>query len=348
MEIKNIIIHELKKESTENQGEAVLSKTTLEINDKTSELLEALDNLFTNGGSAFSHGVFDLDEGRQFPSSFFEYIQDPSAESMVEFSKKMMYLLRDMVSSSAAKGGYFVFADYLSERGDFFSIYFLRNTTAFNFTKESENPSFEIESVEHLDISKLAMACQIDIQKYYTGDGNFLRFTKNPRLQDVSNYFYDWIAVDEELLLSTKVYTQELLDMTNYMDRPINEDTGEFMERDEFKQKVYDCTMENAQKSVNLKELGQKLYPEKDTYFQEYAKQNNYRIDVDFKPDTKTMKKFHRVETSSDNIKLGFEIEDINKKVFFDPDEHGKIIINSETLVNKIRDYLDMAEGEKF
>ncbi len=339
MEIKHIIIHELQKEAADKSGRPATSQKTLQMDEKAAELAERLDSLFNSGNAQQAHGVFDLGEEKQYPPLFFDYIQSPDEEGFVNFTKKSLFVLNDIITSTAAKGGYFVFMDYQSDAGEFFGIFLLRNSSSFHFNRTGPEQAFEIDSVEHLDLDKFSMACRIDIQKYYTGEGNYLIFTKNSRLSDLSNYFYEWLAVDEEMLHTTKRYTEELLAMTDEMECPLDKE-GKEIPREEFRHQVYEYVKESDNKRVNIPDLSKKIFPEKDNYFMNYAKENNFTIDVDFRPDPKTMKKFHRIEAWADNIKIGFEIADLDVNVMIDPEDSSKIIIRSEKLVAKIREQI--------
>jgi nucleoid-associated protein YejK len=340
MEIKFVIIHELKKTQSDREASKKLSQNILDNNLKVIEFVTKLHDLFTNHVYNYTHAVFEELSERKFPEKFKKFYNNQSKESFIAFTKEMMDELISKVENTTAKGGFIVFALYNIGK-PLFTINMLRETQGYTFLdNESDiiNPTY----IDHLDLDKLTMACQIDLNKYYEKQDKYLKFTKNSRMNDVSDYFYKWIAIDKEKLTNTKIYNDVFVEIINNIKTPVSD--GIEISRDEFKKQCLNYIKSIPDNIINLSTMGEHFYPENPTYFLEFASENDWIIDSEFKKHSHTLTKLWKFDTEVDNIRLAFRYVDFtsNKIKIINND---KIIITSLKLAERIKAKIDEEEN---
>ncbi|MCX6154081.1 MAG: hypothetical protein NT007_07975 [Candidatus Kapabacteria bacterium] len=343
MNLQFAIIHELKKDQAAQQGDKRLSTNLLNLDDKNIEFIIKLNDLFANHVYNYTHAIFDKEEKQVFPKKFKEFYDNQNQERFKKFTIEIMDKLVDEVKNTRAKGGYIVFAKYIISQKSIFSICMLRETNGFTFTEDKSN-NINPTSVEHLDLDKLTMACQIDLNKYEINKEKYLKFTKNTKMSDVSDYFYKWIAIDFTSKSESKICNEKLIDIINNISLPIIE--GNELSRDDFRKKSLEYINSRPDNLISLQSLGEHFYIDNPQSFFDYATENQIEIDTEFRKHPQTLKKLWKFDTEIDNIRLGFRYDDYRKgKIKLDPTDKSKITITSEKLVERIRAEIDEEEN---
>ncbi|MEI6091441.1 MAG: hypothetical protein WCR42_13385 [bacterium] len=320
LELEYLVIHQLIKEPTKADAICKLSDQLLSLEQINKDFVEKLHDLFTNHVYNYTHALFESNE-EKFPKELNKFLIKPDDASFLLLTKNIMNLLVKEVKSTAAKGGYIVFAKYKSNK-ELFTINILRETKGFTLIdKDSKgiNPGF----INHLDLDKLAMACQIDINKLSIKQEKYIRITKNQKMADVSKYFYNWLAIDFEKISNTKENNEKLLDIVNTIDElPIIDDIR--ISRDEFKKQILNYVKSKPDKNINLKDMGSHFYPDNPNKLLDFAQTNEMSIDTEFKYHQATLKKLVKFDVEVDNIRLAFSYED---------KQMGKIKIKGDTII---------------
>ncbi len=333
MQINHIIIHELIKEQYSTQARVELSSATLMVDDKVSSLIEKLNERFSISSRAgVTYGIFADDEALLFPQKYKGYHQNQIVDSFVDMTSSVMNDLRDQVMNiPLAKGGYLVFADYQLNNQNYFGIFLIRNTSGMLFSKDHSLDTYRINSVTHIDLEKIAMGCRINQKSFEVNEVRYLSFIKKD-ISDVSGYFINWICAVE--LINNQVYTETLYKIANHISLPRDEDDAEFISREEFKKKIHDISLNSPNETINLADLSSILYGNAQT-IQQFAEENNYEIDSEFKPDRRILKKFTNISVNEDGIKLEFTFKDFNDKITV-IDNH-QVVIESQRLAAEIQ-----------
>lgn len=318
--LEYVVIHQLLKEQTKSVATCKLSKQLLPIDDTNKEFVGKLHDLFTNHVYNYTHALFESNK-QKFPKELNTFIKKQDNKSFLLFTENIMKLLVEEVKNTQAKGGYIVFAKYHNTK-NLFTINILRETKGFRLIDEesnSINPGF----IRHLDLDKLAMACQIDLDKLSINQDKYIRITKNQKMADVSKYFYKWLAIDQEKISNTKENNEKLLDIINSIDElPIVD--GKQISREEFKKQILNYIKIKPDKNINLKDIGLYFYPENQNILLDFAQAHDINIDIEFKYHSATLKKLVKFDVEVDNIRLAFSFED---------KQMGKIRINGNTVI---------------
>jgi len=338
MDVKRAIVHHLIKRDGEQKARIELSEKLLDIDEMASELMKKLDGSYKK--MSITYAVFNLTDGRIFPKEFGSYIKSQTDAQFLEYSKKSAVNLRDQIENIApAKGGFLVFSEYEVQYGRFVSVFLIRDTVGMLFKRDTASSTFRIDPTKHLDLDKLAMACRINLNKYFSNNGKYLSFIKK-KLSDISEYFINWIAAIERE--SNKTFTQDFYELTNLVDCPAD-DEGQSISRDLFRKQIYDYVNTSPTRRVNLMELSKHFY-DNEQYLLGFAEQHNIVMDTEFKPDARVMKKFIRIDIQSDGIHMRFSRGELKTKVRFDKDNENVVIIESEKFANALREEVSQNE----
>ncbi len=333
MELKKIIIHELIKEQKLTLANEYLSSSVYDINGDTIDLADRLNRSFIR--DSITYAIFKIEEGDKFPNYFSHYqLSGQQNLDFVTFTRSAIMNLKQIISPIIfASGGYFVFAEYQEGNINYVSVFLIRDEKGLVFRKKQDGKGFEINSVSHLNTSKLAMGCRINIDRYKNNDGKYLALIKN-KSRELSDYFNRWISTDQPE--SSSEYTDTLYQIVSNITPPINPETGNNYEIDEFRKKVHDYVNNHPSKMVNVSELSYYFYHDNDT-IPFYAQENNFPIDSEFKADGRKLRKFWRLEVNGDGIQLKFSRGDLNTKVRFSEENPDMILIESKKFATKFK-----------
>lgn len=339
MELNNIIIHELKKESGTNETELIRSDELTEINDNSIGLVSALNNSYNN--DKILYAVFDKSEGKYFPEKFQEYKDSTQNNAeFISFTRNVIGNLETLIKPvTLATGGYFVFAEYVSHTNDFLGVFLIRDTEGKTLSK-TEN-SFSIDSVEYVDTSNLAMACRINNGKYDIDEENYLSLTQL-RQQDISEYFKNWISIEQ--IETSSEYTKQLYDIISQIERPINPNTETEYEIENFRNLVYSYASSSPNRTINLRDLSQHFYDDPNT-ISDYAMNNDIAIDTEFRYNSRQLKRFIKLEVNRDGINFKISRGAFDDKVRFSDEDDSLVIIESATFANALRNEIDNANN---
>src|SRR5690554_6924139 len=206
MELKNIVLHHIKRIENQNP-ELNISNNLLDKDNAT--VIAFVKKLIKNFGERNpTYGTFQEDV-LAYP--FQELVKDYRVEdSFLNFSEKSMKLLEKEIKVPKAKGGYVVFLHYSQSEIDFLITIMLDK--ADQFTINDDN--LDIKKLKVLDIDKIARANRINLNKWANGDDLYLSFIKGTR--DVSGYFQKFIGSTD--LTSSKKNSQNLKNaLSKYM-----------------------------------------------------------------------------------------------------------------------------------
>ena len=187
MEIKSVVVHEIKKAEKTTVAEVTLTNTALDhTNAKIIDMVKKLDESFNK--KTLKRAKFSED-------GFKKVIPDFTAIDLLKKSKELTTNLKASIQTiSAAKGGYLLFCEYVSSIS-FFAVYLIRDTKSPLFKLKEDN-SWDVIDLQHLDIDHFAMGVKINLnQLNVQSDDRYVALIKGNT--DVSGYFENWIGIDD-------------------------------------------------------------------------------------------------------------------------------------------------------
>ena len=332
--LKYLIVHELKKNVTETKATVVTSEDVLPKDERSINLVSELNLRYSKQrNTKITYATFDKPNENKFPKEFIKYHSNPSKDNFISFSKESINNLRERIESNApAKGGYLVFADF-EEYGHYVGVYLIRNTNGMLFKKKSDSDRFEINPAIHIDFEKMAMACRINIDKYEDEDGRYLGFI-DVKKDEVSKFFNNWISSkDQEDNITDSKHL--LYDILKHIDTPKDENDTP-LNREVFLEDVQKFINNSPNRVVELKALSSEFYDNED-FIHDFVLENGITINSQFKADSGILKRFINIKVQAEKISLSFPPKLYNDKVKIDDTNEDMIVITSKTLAEKIR-----------
>ena len=335
--IHHITIHELQKEADESGAKVFLSQYTMPVEERAQALSDKLHDTFVRKEDTLQ-GYLSSPEDALFPGYFQILVENGmTEEAFLSFSKETMNALQlTLQGVLGAKGGYLVYIDYTEEltHQRVLGIFLVRDTEGMVFSKKEEAKAFALNTVTYLNTEKLAMACRIIVDKFKAGEGRCVELIKHAKSQKaISEYFIQWIGLERPE--SSKELTQSFLEMVNELPMPVDEETGEAMQEQQFHEKVLQFANSSPQKVINIEEFEQEFYRNENPA-QQYLQDHQVEMDNEFRFDKKTLNQFYNHKINADKIYLYFNSGHLKDGAIVV--EGNRIIINSESLADQILD----------
>lgn len=327
MEIKNAIIHNVRKEL---KGDAIIeySRETLNLRDKKCQSL--FEELYTFFSKSLKYGIFSSKEDTLFHKKFNDYLNS-TKKDFISLSKDVLPDLKTRMDSiPQSKGGYVIFAEITSQNEEFFVIFVVRDKAGKQFSYKDN--TMQINEVIHIDTNKLAMACRINVQSYQNEKDRYLAFLSTTQ-DEASKYFQKWVGAEAQS--KSQEDTKALRNIINNIEIPVDEN-GTAVSREKFRERLYELCSKKHSKNINLRAVSEEVWRDPD-YISNYASQNGIIINDEFTADDAELKKLHKFSIFSDNIKLDFPPDYIGCKVYTDSKEDDIVIIKSKAFADKLR-----------
>jgi len=324
MQINTLIIHEVIKEANTTKASVYLSEETLDVTD------ENIQNIVTSLESSFNKKT--LRRAKLSEDGFKSKIDDFTNYDLVNISKDLTTTLKDNIQNiSASKGGYLVFAEYENNH-NFLAVFLVRNTDGTRLVQRGN--SYDLNSTQYLDIEHFAMGAKINLSLLNSGSNDrYISLAKGNT--DISGYFENWIGLDDSKQEDKDA--EALYEMSNHITLP------DGVERDELKKMIHDFAKTRPSKIINLIELSQFLYDDKNI-ISDYCISNDIDMDGEFKLTGRNLSKFYKVSVRADNIELSAPRSSFNPNMIDIYED--KVIINSRALVQQIQANMQTNEDD--
>jgi nucleoid-associated protein len=197
MDIKQAVIHELKKESGTKTVDIKPAGKLLSINSPfVNELVVELDKLYGSKGNNSIYGTFSRKNvTNEFPSYTDHYLENELDDRFLALSARCLAeLAREASAEQFSTGGYIVFARY-KEKDDFLLIAMIKDKQGLQV-----NDDLEPVGVTSIDLSKIHQAARINLNLYANNSNNeetsendeakcYLSFVSPRTNHEVSGYF---------------------------------------------------------------------------------------------------------------------------------------------------------------
>lgn len=322
LELKFLVIHELIKERFVTKCDYFLSDSVLNSDGSNIELCTELHSSF-NQDNYVSASISD--SNNEFNDYLKRIVTRYDKKKMLEFTRTYTMKLADQIKNvPGAIGGYILYGIYKIDNKDYFSIYLLRNNKGKLFRRNAN--VIEVRDIKYLNTEKLAMACNINMQRYNDNHEKPLRFISKKR-DEVSGFFYKWIGIKE--IENSKEYTEKFREIIENIDPPINPETNEPYSREVWQKKAADF-VKTQNKTINLREISKHFYDDSEK-LPNFASDNGIEIDNEFRAHSKELYKLIKHFIKSGSIELKYSVGDKKEQII--RTDGNKLIIESEELV---------------
>lgn len=355
MEIKQVVIHELLKESGTQEADKHLAKKLLNTQSSLVEkLVIALDKLYGTKGNNAIYGTFSRqDTTNEFPDYTDQYIAEESDDHFLDLSWRCLAeLVREARAQQSSTGGYIVFARYKSNQ-DFLLIAMIKKKDGLNV-----NENLEPEGVIEIDLSKIHQAARINLSTYINistlsqdeqleiEDKSYLSFVSPTTNKEVSGYFIK--ALDcMDGVRSGKATATAFSVVDNYCKS--NSELKEFRAKakDSLIQYFEECLKKNPDSEpatlAGVEHSFRQVVPGEKAHligdFSQFANSEDNKLPDKFDVNKAEVQKRTRIRAKTDNWQLSFERKALgtndNSPLYFDGED--KLIIKcSEDLKKQI------------
>lgn len=296
MELKNIILHHIKRE--ENQSPILnISDHLLDKNNTiVREFVEKLVKSF--GSKNPTYGTFQEDI-LAYPFQNLVKIYRSNYD-FLNFSIDSMKLLEKEIQVPQAIGGYVVFTHYEQNGIEFLITIMLDKSEQFTINDDN----LDIKKLKTLDIDKLARANRINLNKWESEVDLYLAFIKGTR--DVSSYFQKFIGNTD--LTSSKKNSQNLKEaISKYM--RVNGFDEETKERVNSQISTYLANQFKADLDVELNAISAQLNQTvPDSFIKFIQNDSDLEVSGNFRLSRKAdFNVFHRAKLTGNGFKFEFE-----------------------------------------
>jgi nucleoid-associated protein len=336
MNLTRAIIHEIIKQPQVNGANSFLSQILLPVNPNTIRLAQSLNNAFSKDD--ISYGNFEINNNL-FYSDFMLHQGALTDASIVTFTQEVTTRLSATLSVTFfAKGGFFVFCEYDLNGIRFIGVYLVRDVEGVLFNKDNVNHTFQINQVRYLDTNKLAMGARINLEKLTNADHNHIALTKSNQA-DISEYFIDWIGITRPE--SNADFTNKLFQIISSINRPVNPETGNQYDLNEFREVAFNLIKASPNRVVNLRDLSVSIFGDDNTLIA-FAEESGHELDHEFRYDGRALNRFKRITANRDGIRLSFAIGDLDRKVTLSNTDNDLVTIRSRSLAESIRQQINL------
>lgn len=339
LNLKKLIIHEIKKKEKTREVELDLESNCLDVTDfKRTELVEKLVSAIKRTQENFTTAKFEMSE--RFPKMLEEYLpediesDDSTDEQFAEFSRQSAELLASfMKEEQAAKGGYLIFTEYILQQKLYISIFLVRDTDREIFQKI--NGVLDVTKTKITDVDKLALACRISISEFLGNNLSPLTMI-NAQSREVSNYFANWLGSTNKV--TSDESTSIFIETVHQMEMPLNED-GNQMSVEEFDQKLFNMINDDSQKNIRHGNISTHLFGNPDA-IGDFFEKEHVPLAPEIKASRKSLKQLIEVNANDGRLKLQIPKGDLNRKVILSK-EDKKVIIESAEIFDEVSKYFD-------
>ena len=319
MEIKGIIIHDLKKDTGFNARKKA-AKKPLTIKDKHKDFMTEVKEVYYKKSNPI-YGVFDsastsypyqtfLDQYLKEEISFYHF----TCQALDHFEKKINEITQ-------ATGGYILFCHFKTTE-EFMAVIVLNDKAIYIMDDE-----MDIDTNAALDIEKLDVANFSNCTKWDNNEDVYLSFTRGRK--NVSNYFKEFIGCTD--YTSAKESSEKLKKaLGDYL-------LGQGMDKEKIeavKSEVFSyCEKRMKDKDdISLSAISALINQDQPELFKEFAASEKYEVSSVFKGHP-TLKSLRYYSYKSQELTIVFDSKLLDKKVVYDS-------ATNELLIKEVPDRL--------
>ncbi|MDR2912516.1 MAG: nucleoid-associated protein [Alistipes sp.] len=315
IDLKNIVIHRITKTKGLNTGNIKCNQAVLPITDVEKQFIARITDSFQKNSSP-TYGTFN-GENDDFNKQLCDF-KDKKCE-FLKFTRNAMFLYRKVINASAgATGAFMVFAHYKNTTNNnfYFLILAIDNKPGYSL-----NDSLTIKSIQNLDLSKIDLACRINLSRWQnfldnkeTDSKTYLAFVKGKK--GISDYFMNkFVGCCNKQ--TNEVASVNLLNAINgyCKQKEYDEDKTK-----EVRSRVFRHAMDRmtANQEILLDSLSAIVNGDDPREFAEFAGQEEYGVGPIISGHKKTLQNLQVIRFKDKKMTLEIDASLIGETVFYD------------------------------
>lgn len=326
MDIQNIILHEVRKDTTDKLAHVHTRPDENPADEKAHQLTKELSNLFQTSG--LNSGGFDTKDDVDHPTPHFvklltHYFDSKSFSDYVAFTIAATQHFGRVLSkgsSSGAKGGYLLFNHYIHTSEHFLSIVLLRKKTGLTLSS-----GLSLNTIEQIDLDRLHLAARINLTAWQNGTSKrYISFKSGKTAKEVTDYFSDFIGC--------KIYTQAKEDTANLLNATKVFCTQHALSQDNTeraRELVHDHCLNrlNNEEVITLDDISDllditfKSSIKTPKTFLTTAQSEPYCLSNEIVIERRALKRFVRISGGNSRMRISFDLDLLNETVFYNEKE---------------------------
>ncbi|MBP1631374.1 MAG: hypothetical protein H6Q15_2267 [Bacteroidetes bacterium] len=312
--LKGFVIHQIIKEAGDRHTILKEANELISITKKEKQFVGKVNKAY-NQKSGPVYGIFG-DEDHTFKSLLETYCLD---NDFLSFSSNAIKHYKVVVSTSApATGGFVIFAHFLNtdNNNDYILVLTINNKDGYVVSEVD----LTIKDVKNLDLSKVDVACIINLTKWKNiklgadlESKTYLSFVKGNK--DVSYYFMSFIDCADKTT-STESTKRLITAVQKFLHEKGYERTEIIKKRNDVSDYCNDCL--NRKKEISLSSISALLNNEQPDEFKEFAAVEEYGVSEIISGDKAQLRRIKYVYYKDNDITVGFDNSLLGKDVIFD------------------------------
>lgn len=338
MDLKNIIFHGIVTEQHNAEVSVVERNQELVLpNDNATELVSEARQSY-NKDSGVSYAEFG---NGWFPDYLNQLVDDQI--SFLDFSVKGLSDLKArMERKPLTTGGHLFFIRYEEGESDFLMTLLLKDTSGFIVQ------DLTISESHILNLDKLHFGARINISKWKNNDGTYISFLKGSNRQDITEYFRDFLSIDDSTFNDSGRNTLQLVQAVKVYCHSNCESEEEVAEVKSRLKVELERRVEERQ-TITLEAISALVDPENALSFTEFVNDSNFEIQPEFRPDKTKLRKLSRYSGRTAEISISFGSDALEDGVvsFDDSGNEPRLIVSKipPKLLEELR--LNTVEGHE-
>lgn len=307
--INNIVIHRINKSAGSRNVSINLALSPIKIGDNEVRFIADLHAAYYKKSNPV-YGVF-ANEYPDFKSALCSYMS--AKKDFLSFTSEGANIYKKHIKlSTPATGGFLIFADYVNTDSNIRHLLVLTTNNNDGFTI---NDDLQIKDVKTIDMSKVDVACLINITKFssvnpaVTDADTYLSFVKGNK--DISIYFMSFIDCNDKT--TSKLSSRRLL---TAIDDYMNIKGLDIEEKRKRKNEIfgYCDSCISGKHGIQLSMISGLINPENPTEFSEYASSEEIGVSAVISGNRTELRTLKSVYYKDKSMTISFERGLLNTK----------------------------------
>ena len=303
LNLKGIVIHQVFKDAQDRKVNLKLAKSSIIIGDKEKLFIGKLNKAYYKKSNPV-YGIFaGLD------TQFKTYLNDHLVNNdFFDFTvKSTEYYKKILENTISATGGFLIFADFINDDNQcrYMLVLTINNKDGY-VVSESK---LTLEDIKNLDLSKVDIACMINLTKWKeiddgvdTESKTYLSFVRG--MKNISFYFMSFIDCDNKTT-STESTRNLIKAFDSYtLEKGYTRET-KINYQNQIYQYCDDCM--KGKKEIHLSAISSLLDLDNPTDFEEFAADEKYAVSATIKGDRSQLRRIKYIMYKGDKYRLEFD-----------------------------------------
>jgi nucleoid-associated protein len=333
VKVNRLVVHRLGKDGDRfvprlRDKLNALSDTNLKV------VRKLVDEYSKRSGKA--HGKFEIDVANYPVQTHLSNYYVDRNTSFLDATKEMMGTLCAKAQGTSATAGGVIIAE--TEHNGVEHLLVAIVTEQWG---AAMNADMELADSDHLDLKGFRFAGRVNLSEWVAGSETYLSFLRGKG--QVAAYFMEFLGCTDSV--SDKAETKTLKDALEHFASKsrLNEE-----KKREFFDRAYDiCARHSAKKiPIDLEVFANELWPDNPKELTDILAEPERKLSDGFVPDRRVFKSFVQFTGQTDNWKIEFSRDAINRDIIFNKDETITLKNVPADLKERLRREIESEEDE--